>query len=310
MVPAGLCQTYGFGVKMLKYTTALVTESGWAPINRPENEARLYFSTMLGASSKMAPSDENAGGSTFHDTSTQAHWPAQPIDEIDSGVAMEEFVGSGETSLLDAKYFDLDNYLEHSQHTNGQRSASKAESIPVGKRKILSIRSRTTRKTEGRIVSGAFLARKMQAHAPPSVCANRLLSCQATQKKTTKQRSIAISLLRQRHLAATTELHHPNQRTSTRPSAALPCKHRLTTTAVPIPTGAGNPSKTPTFLSFKRKSSASSRLATRSVPRVLYFLWKHSISSSSAKSSRMIFRRVSRVGRHPSRASCRPTRGS
>lgn len=138
MVPASVRQAYREGanisidprppiIRTSKFSTGFLTESGWTAINNPNNEARVTFETFSSLPKSMALEHEFVGYDDLPGTLAKKAEPAQPIDKVELNATMQEIVRNSETPYLDAKYFDLDSYLEYSHSTNGQYDTGKTE---------------------------------------------------------------------------------------------------------------------------------------------------------------------------------------
>ncbi|KAH7396952.1 hypothetical protein DE146DRAFT_614732 [Phaeosphaeria sp. MPI-PUGE-AT-0046c] len=164
MVPAGLRQGYRERVnvpidprpqivKSSKFTTGLVSTSGWNAINNPNNEASISHEPIPDVTEDMVPEDKFVGYDDLPGVLAKKAQLAQSIEKTELDATMHEITRDAETPYLDGKYFDLDSYLEHSQGTNG-----KAKPTPAGVSKRISIRTKAASTTEQHQTAAALTA--------------------------------------------------------------------------------------------------------------------------------------------------------
>lgn len=147
MAPAGVRQDAPIKpqpqiVKSSKFTPGLLSSSGWNAINNLNNEACLSWDPVLGLTKSMARDDDFVGYNDLPAVLTQKAQSAQPVEQAELDVAMEELAHNIETPYLDGKYFDLDSYLEYSQGTK-----AKSKLTPARKSKLLFVRPTANAKT-------------------------------------------------------------------------------------------------------------------------------------------------------------------
>jgi hypothetical protein len=106
------------GFKVSKFTTGLVSTSGWLPI---DNDAWKTASKEYSANQDYPVSsslDDDAGDITgYNDLPgklAKANAVKQPLmTKAELDIVLEDLSRSDETPLVDPKYFDLDSYMDH-----------------------------------------------------------------------------------------------------------------------------------------------------------------------------------------------------
>jgi hypothetical protein len=136
LIPAGLRQAYRDGgalpmdprplaptCKSSKYSTGFLTESGWHPVNNDE----WKIASQRDHTDQDLTDGALANGLLDYDdlpgelakANTVIH---KPPNKTDFGAVVAELVQDAGTPLVDEKYFDLDNYLEHAWGSGKRRT--------------------------------------------------------------------------------------------------------------------------------------------------------------------------------------------
>ncbi|OAL06346.1 hypothetical protein IQ06DRAFT_362627 [Phaeosphaeriaceae sp. SRC1lsM3a] len=174
----------------------------------------LSWDPVLGLTKSMARDDDFVGYNDLPAVLTQKAQSAQPVEQAELDVAMEELAHNIETPYLDGKYFDLDSYLEYSQGTKAKSKLTPAPAKPTSRTNVVGSSTPKRGRTPPQLKLPAIAERDENAQLDRKVSSSPKTPSSGTRTPTAKAKDRYRSL---HSIEMSTPTYHLSSRRSWQP---------------------------------------------------------------------------------------------